>query len=146
MAFKKKTTSTPDADLVPADTAGEADLNKCSPPLDIRFNVLNPSSQDLMTILVDVPRNTPIPDATNTPVEPTEVFKTIVSDITEALTFLIETISHEPETGLLQMEEIKQDPIDDTTTYKEDIPNPNKKLLLAINAPPKIFTGHLQEY
>ena len=44
--------------------------------------------------LFAVPNNTPIPDATNTPVDPTQALKTIVSDITQALSFLIENISY----------------------------------------------------
>ena len=56
-----------------------------------------------MTILVDVPINTPILDANNTPVDPIEALKTTVSNITEALPFLIAPIYYEPKTMLLQL-------------------------------------------
>ena len=99
-----------------------------------------------MTILVAVPRNTPITDVTNTPVEATEAFKTIVSNITEALPFLIAPISYEPETVLLHLEYLKQELIDAATTYKSYVSHPNKDLLLTINVPLNILTGHLQEH
>ena len=69
-----------------------------------------------MTILVDVPSNTPIPDATNTPVDPTEAFKNTVSDVTEALPFIISPIPYEPETVLLHLEDLKQELIDAAAT------------------------------
>ena len=70
---KKKTMSTPVAAL--------EDPTEHSPPFDVRSTVLNPSAQDRTTILVAVPINTPIPDSNNTPVDPTEAFKTIIFDI-----------------------------------------------------------------
>ena len=143
MNSNKKTIYTPNATLVPVPTAGKEDLTKWSPPLDVKSTVSNPSDQDPKIILVSVPRNTPIPDPTNTPVEPTEVFKTIVYNITEALLFLIAPISYEPETVLLHLEDLKQELSDATATYKSAAPHP-KKLLLAINVPIKIPTGPLQ--
>ena len=86
----------PDVNVVPAPTVGEADLTKRSPPLDFRSTVSNPLDQDPTTIIVAFPTKTPIPDATNTPVDPNEYFKTIVSDITEALQFIISPISYGP--------------------------------------------------
>ena len=83
-----------------------------------------------MTILVSTPSNTPIPDATIPPVDPTEEFKTIVSEITDALPYLISPISHEPETVLLLMEFLKQELIDSAATYKAAVPLPNKYLIL----------------
>ena len=88
----------PDADLVPVSNVGEAALTKHSPPLDIRSTALKPSAQYPMDVLVAVTSNTPITYANNTPVDPTEAFKTIVSDIIESLPFLIAPISYEPET------------------------------------------------
>ena len=104
MNSKKNTTSNNDANLVPAPTAGESAPTKHYNTLDVRSTTSNPSYQYPMTILVAVPRNTPITDVTNTPVEATEVFKTIVSNITEALPFLTTPISYEPETVLLHLE------------------------------------------
>ena len=75
MTSKRKTASTPNADLVPAPTAGDSDPNKRSPPLYVRSTVSNPSSQDPTTILVAVPINTTIPDANKNPVDPNEAFK-----------------------------------------------------------------------
>ena len=77
-----------------------------------------------MTTLVFLSINTPITDAKNTPVEPTKAFKTIVSYITEALPFLITTISYEPQTTILQLEYLKRDIIDVVITYKSDMPHP----------------------
>ena len=75
MISKKNTTSTPDDALVPMATVFKAATSIIHHSLDARYTVLNLSSQDPNTILVAVPRNNPIPDATNTPVEPTESFK-----------------------------------------------------------------------
>ena len=94
MASKKKTTSTLNAALVPVPTAGEADPTKRSHPLDVRSTISNPSSQDPTIILVAVPSNTPIPDAKNRLADPTEELKTNISDITDALPYLIASISH----------------------------------------------------
>ena len=89
MTHNKKIMFMPNVALVPAPTAVDAAQTKQYPSLHSRSNFSNPLYQDLMTILYDVPRNTPIPDANNTSVEPTEVLKSIVSDITEALPFLV---------------------------------------------------------
>ena len=77
------------AAISPAHTAGELDTTKWSPPLDASSTVSNPLTKYPMTILFDVTINTPIPDDTNNPVEPTEAFKTTVYDITESLPFLV---------------------------------------------------------
>ena len=69
MTSDDNTTSTPDAALATAPTAGEADPTKRSLPLDVRSNLSNPSSKDPKTTLVDVNINNPIYDATNTSVE-----------------------------------------------------------------------------
>ena len=103
MTSKKKTTYTPNDALVPAPTAGEADPNKLYPPLDVRSTFSNPSYQYPTTALVTVPSNTPIPDATNTPVDLTEVFTNMFSNITEALLFLFPPISYEPRTVLIRL-------------------------------------------
>ena len=108
----------PDTELVPAPTLGKETSTKCSPPLDVRSTVSNPSSQDPTTILVAVCSTNTIPDATNTLVEPYEVFKTIISDITEFLTFLISPIYYETESVLLQMEYTKKELIDVADNYK----------------------------
>ena len=96
----------PNTILVPTPNTGEAVLTKKYHPLDIRSTISNPSSQYQTTILSSVPRNTPIPDATNTPVDPTESFKTIIYDITKVLTFLIAHISYEPQIILFQLGDI----------------------------------------
>ena len=77
MTSKKNTTSTTNVALVPSPTAGKAAPTKHYPTLDIRSTVSNYLTQEPMTLLVAVPSNTPIPDATNTPVDPTEAFKDI---------------------------------------------------------------------
>ena len=99
-----------------------------------------------MTILVVIHDNTRIPEYTNTPVEPAEAFKTIVSDITEALPFLIAPISYEPKTVLLHLEYLKQELIDASATYKSSLTHPNKALLIAINVPLKTLAVHLKEH
>ena len=70
------------ASLVPDPAMGEADPTKLSPPFDVSSTFSNPLAQFPITILADVLSSIPIPDATNSPVEPTESFKTIISDIT----------------------------------------------------------------
>ena len=89
MTSNKNITSTPGADLVPVPTAVKEDPTKRSPPVDIRPTVSKPPYQDPMTTIVAIHRNNQIPDSTNIQVDPTKVFKTIISDITEALTFII---------------------------------------------------------
>ena len=96
----KNTTNIPDSSLVPAPTEEKATLTKRSPPLDERSTVSKPSYQYPTIILVAVPGNARIPDATKTSVEPTEVFKTIVSNITKDLLIIIAPISYDPETVL----------------------------------------------
>ena len=103
MASKNNTTSMPVADFVPVPTEGKEAPTKRSPTSDIRFTVLKPSDQEPMDFLVAVPSNTPITDAINTPVDPTEAFKTIFSDITEYLLFRIAPLSCETKTVLLQL-------------------------------------------
>ena len=103
MISKKITNYTPNASFVPVPTAVKAGPTKCYPTLYIRSTVSNPLDQYSTTVLVYVPSNTPIPYATNPPIEPTEEFKTIVSDITDALPCIISLISNEPETVLLHL-------------------------------------------
>ena len=98
----------PDTNLVPAPTANEADPTKLSPPLDVRSIVSNPLDQNPKTILFSVPSKNPIPVSKNTPVDPTEAIKTIVSKITEPFLFIIAPISYKPETVLLHLEELNQ--------------------------------------
>ena len=74
---------------------------KLSTLLYVRPTVLKPSDQEPSNILSAVPSNTPILDALNTTVEPTEVFKPIVYSTTESLSFITDPISYEPETVLL---------------------------------------------
>ena len=74
--------------------------------------------------------NTLIPDSVHTPFYPPEAFKPIVSDITEALLFLISPISYEPKTVLLNLEYLKQKTVDAAATYKSSAPRPNKSLLV----------------
>ena len=101
MTSDDNTTSTPDAALATAPTAGEADPTKRSPPLDFRSNFSKPLSQEPTTTLVAVTINSPISDAKNNPFEPTEAFKTIVYNITEAVRFIIAPISYELKTVIL---------------------------------------------
>ena len=136
----------PDVNVVPAPTVGEADLTKRSPPLDFRSTVSNPLDQYPTTIIVAFPTKTPIPDATNTPVDPNESFKTIVSDITEALPFLISPISYKPVTVLLHMEYFKQEIIGAAANYKASVTHPNKYLLLMIIVLINILTSHIQDH
>ena len=96
MTYNNKTVSTPGSPLVPATAAGESDWTKFSPPLDVRFTVSNLSSHGPTTDLVAALSNTPIPDANNAPVYPDEAFKIVVSDITDALPYIIAPISYEP--------------------------------------------------
>ena len=132
MASKKKTPSTSNNALVPKPYTGEVAPTKCSPPLNVRYTVSNPHSKDPTIILVAVPIKNPIPDTTNTPVDPTEALKTIVSNTTVALPFLIAPISYEPETVILQMENLNQDLIDAAATYKASVPNPKNPFCLRL--------------
>ena len=74
MTSNKRTTPTTNYSIVPEPTKGQSDTTKDSPLLDVRSTVSNPLAQYPTTIVADVPSNTPTPDATNTPVEPTKVF------------------------------------------------------------------------
>ena len=106
MNSKKKTVSTPNAALLPESTSGKVYLTERSHPLDVRSSILNPLYQDPTTILVDVPRKILILDYTKTTVDPTEAFKTIVSDITKALLFIISPISYETDNMILHLEDL----------------------------------------
>ena len=143
MTSKKKTMSTTNPRLVPAPNLGEAVPTKWYPTLDFRSTVLKHLAQDPTTIRVSVPRNTPIPDANNNAVEPTELFKAIVSDITEALPFLTEPISHETKTVILNTGYLKQQILDAAATYKAAVYHLKKPLLIAINSPIKILIGNI---
>ena len=101
MTSNNKTTSTPRKALVPAPTMGKASTTKRSNPLDVSPTVLKPSDQHPTNILGAVPSNNPIPDGTNTAVEPTEEYKPIVYNTTEPLPFITATISYEPDTAQL---------------------------------------------
>ena len=147
MTSKNNTTSTTDATLLTAPTAGRAALTKLSPTLDVKSNFLNPLGPYPTAIIVlasEVPRNTPIPVATNNSVDPTEALKTVIKNTIEAIPFLIAPISYEPETVLLQLEYLKQELNYDSANYKSAVPHPKKHLLIAIDAPLKILTRHLQ--
>ena len=102
MTYNNKTTSTLKKYLVPAPKLVKAYPTKRSTPLYVSPTFLKPSDQDPMTILGDVLKNTPILDGTNTAVEPTEVFKPIVYNTNEYLSFMTEAIFYEPDTVLLQ--------------------------------------------
>ena len=145
MTSKNKTTSTPDTELIPAPTAGEADMNNISPPLDVRSTVSNPLAPEPTTILAityDVTINSPIPSATNTSVNPTESFKTIVSDITESLTFRISPITYQSKIFILHLEDINQEFINSAANFKSAVPHPNINLLIEMFVPLKILTGY----
>ena len=146
MTSINKTTPMPESALVCAPTTGEAAPTKRSPSLDFGSIVSNPKAQYPMTIIVAITINTPIPDATNTPVDTTEAFKTIVSDITDTLPYLIAPFSYEPKTVLIQLEDLKKELIDTAATYKAALTHPKKSLLITINAPLNILTVHLQEH
>ena len=60
-----------DVTLVPAPPVGWVAPTKQSPPLYVMPTVSNPLAQDPTAINVTVPKNTTIPDATNTPFDPT---------------------------------------------------------------------------
>ena len=88
--------------------------------------------QEPTTILVDVPRRTPIPDTINTLDDTTEAFKTIVSRITKDLPFIIAPISYELKTMLLHLEDLNQELINAAAAYKASVPHPKKYPLLGI--------------
>ena len=140
--------STTDNALVPEPTTDESDLTNCSPTLDVRSTVSNFFSTDLKTILAlnsSAPRNTPTPETTKISVEPTESFRTILRDITKVLPFLISTIYYKPETLILHMEDLNQELINTAKKYKAAVTH-LKNLLLAIDDPLNILTGHLQDH
>ena len=110
MNSKNKTMYMPDAAPIPAPTLGGLDPTKCSPPLDFISTVSRPSGPDPTSTLAipsDVPRNNQTPVTTNTLVDPTEAFKTVINDIIELITLLAAPMFYEPETVLLQMEELR---------------------------------------
>ena len=59
----------------------------------------------------------------------------IVPAPTESLLFLIASISYEPKTVLLHLEDLKQELLDAAATYKAAVSHPKKALLLSINVP-----------
>ena len=136
----------PNTDPVTSPNAVDTAPTKYSPPLDVRSIALNPLSQDPKTILVHFHINTPTPDTTNTPVEPTEVFKSIFSDINYSFPHFVNTISYEPQTMILQLEVLKQELIDAAANYKTAVSHPNKDLLITIKVPLKILTLQLQNH
>ena len=123
---KKKTMSTPDADPIPAPTMHEEEPTKYYPPLDFMSTESRTSGPDPTNNLAfhsNVPRNTPNPITTNTSVEPTESFKTVINAIIEAIPLLTAPIFYEPETVLLHMEEIRQELKDASTNYQSAVPH-----------------------
>ena len=74
------------------------------------------------------------------------MFKTLVDNIIEAIPFLIEPISYEPKTLLLQVKKLKHKLNDAYNNYKSAIHHPSKYPLLAIDDPLKILTGNLKDY
>ena len=149
MKSKDNTTSKTDETLDPAPDTGGVDPTYFSPPLDVRSTVsnhLDSHPTNIIALTSAFSRNNPIPEANNNPVDPTEVFKTIVYDIIEAIPFLISSIPYEPKTVLLQLEDIKQEPNNSDTKYKSVVPHSNKERLLAIYAPLNILTGHLKNH
>ena len=138
-----------DAAPVPAPTTVGADPTNHSPPSEIRSTVLYPSGPDPTTTLAlfsAVPRNTPTPVATNTSVDPTESLKTFFNEIIEAIFFLTSTMSYEPKTVLLRLEEIRQEIKDSATNYQAAMPHPIKYLLRSITALLNILTRNLQDH
>ena len=136
----------PNAALVPATTMGEVDTTKLYPPLNIRSTASIPLDKHPTTILVSFPNNIPIPDTTNSPVEPIKEFKTTVPNNTDTLFYLISLIYHEPETMIIQLEVIKKEMIGAADTYKAAALLPKKPILLAINVTLKIIIVHLQDH
>ena len=149
MTSKKKTTSMPDTAPVPAPNTGGEALTKRSPPLDTRSTVSDLSITDKTTTLAlfyyDY-RNNPTPDATNTSVDPTEKFKTSVNDIIEVIPFLIANMPYEPETMLLQTEELRQEINNAAANHQGAMHHLRKYLLYEIFDPLKILTGHLKDH
>ena len=130
----------PGAALVHTTTTGKSAPIKLSTSLDVRSTFSNTSAQEPTTILVAVPSNNPILDDKKIQFTPTEAFKTIVSEITEALLLIISPISYEAEMMLLQLEYLKQEHIDAAATYKASMPHPKKSFLIAISVPVNIPT------
>ena len=135
MTSKKKTTSTSNTDVVPAPTTSKVAPTKQSTPLDVRSTVsicLAPDPTTNLALTSVLPRNTPIPDATNTSVYPTGAFQNTVSNITETLSVLIEPIYFEPGTVLLHLKDLKQELIDDSVKYKAAVPHTKKQIFLRV--------------
>ena len=118
-----KTKSTLDYALVLETSACKTARTKCSPPLDVRSTVSKPSAQYTTIIIFAATSNSPIPGATTTPVDTTDALKKIISGFTEELPFLIATISYEPETVLLQLEDLNQELINAADIYKAAMPH-----------------------
>ena len=100
MTFKKNPEFTPHVSPAPAPTVSGRNLNKRSPPLNVRSTVSDPSVPDPTTTLPhrsNLSRNTPIPVAINTPIEPNEAFKNA------AIPYLTAYMCNKTETVLLQL-------------------------------------------
>ena len=105
-----KTLYTPDAYPVPDPMAGGG-TTKCSPLFNVRSNVsdpLGPYPTITLSLCFVVPINTPTPVITNAFIYPAESFRTVLNYIIEAIPFLVLHIYCEPETVLLQLEELRQ--------------------------------------
>ena len=104
MNLNKKTVFTPYTYPSPAPSVDGADTTKISSPSDIRSTVSDPSSiyPTTTALLYAIPINTLTPVHTNTPMEPTEVFKNDVNHIIEAITYLADYMSYELKKGALE--------------------------------------------
>ena len=146
---KKNTTSTTESPPVSEPKAGGEAPTKQPYPLYVRSNVSNPSGKDppiTLSIYDSVPIRTPTPITTNTFVDPNEKLKTVTNGIIEAIPSLISPIYYEPETVLLQLEELKQELIYAAANYKVTLPHPKKYHMLVIDALIKIFSRHLWDH
>ena len=72
----------------PDSTSGRKPAPKCSPPLDVRSTVSDPSGLDPTTNLPypsTVNRNTPTPVPINRPIESTEEFNNVFNNNIDAI-------------------------------------------------------------
>ena len=80
---------------------------------------------------------------TNTPVDTTDEFKIVVNNIIEIINYLTAPICYEPETVLLQAEELRQELKGADLTYQAVVTHTSKYLLPTITILFKILTNHL---
>ena len=117
--------------------------------MDVSSTVSEPSDLDPRTTLALISaflRNTSTPVPTNTPIDPTKVFKNTVNKIVKDVPYLTASMYYQPEMVPLELAELHQEPKVTDSTYQTAVPHPRKYLLCAITAPLMFFIRNLQKH